>query len=289
MTSHAHAAGPFSDLIVFGGPLEDVGNLASIAGPLPAPFFQNRLTNGPVAVDILAARLGLTVKPSLHLVGPVQGNNFASAEGHAAGNQPQDLAGQVDAYFTTTGGRADPNALYYVIIGGNDVIQATYDEANAEQIVAAAVQAKEIAIRRLVTSGARTILVPNFINIGITPRIRLAGLAERGAMVSAYHNELMKEMLDRVERELDFALIRDDFAHLTESILNSSEILRFTNTTEPCLAVLPLGQCDLNRFVFINDIFPTARVHELWANQLTFAIMEHNFAKKKKKHKRGRS
>jgi cholinesterase len=165
---------PFSDLITFGGPLEDLGNFASVNGDLPPPFFKNRFSNGPLAVEILATRFGLKVEPSLHRIGPARGNNFSSVDAFASGDEPQDLAGQLDAYLTPRGNKADPHALYYIIIGGNEVIQATYEpnDATAIQIVTRAVLAKEEAIHRLVDAGAKTILVPNFIDIGITPQIR---------------------------------------------------------------------------------------------------------------------
>jgi cholinesterase len=266
---------PFSNIFVFGGPLEDVGNYASVFGDLPPLFFNNRFSNGPLAVEILAARLGLRVTPSLHRIGPAQGNNFSSVDAFASGNETKDLAGQLDAYFAAHGNRADPRALYYIIIGGNEVIEATLepDDAISRQIIANAVLAKEAAIRRLVAAGAKTILNPNFINIGITPQIRLAGLSERGARMSRLHNRLFDRMLDRVEQELDFMLIRHDFHQFVNSSLNSAAILRLTNTTDSCLALLPSGQCDFEHFVFFNELFPTAKVHDLWGNALTFSII----------------
>jgi phospholipase/lecithinase/hemolysin len=260
------SAEPFSQIWVFGGPLEDTGNFASVFGDLPAPFFHNRFSNGPLAVEILAAQLGLTLKPSLHRIGPAQGNNFSSADGLASGPDSKDLHGQIDAYFAMTGNKADPKALYYMIIGGNEVIAATFEpnDAKSVQIVKGAVDAKERAIHRLVAAGAKTMLVPNFIDISITPQIRAAGLARRGNKVSALHNRLMARMLDRVERQLDFHLIRDDFHVFANDVLDSADILRFTNTTDSCLAALATGTCDFDHFIFFNDLFPTHRVHDLW-------------------------
>ena len=275
---HASAEGPFSNIIVFGGPLEDMGNFSSVHGPLPAPFVGNRFTNGTLAVEILAQRLGLTLKPSMHRVGPVKGNNFASADGEAFGDRPQDLGGQMNAYFATTGNRCDPQAFYYLIIGGNDVIKGTKDRANAEKIITAAVQAKEAAIRRLVNAGAKTILVANFINLGITPQIRLAGLSQAGTEVSELHNKLMEEMLDKVEKDANVVLIRDDFGGLANEIYKAAPMLGFTNTTDSCMSLLPDGKCDPDHFLFINDLFPTRKFHEMWGNQLILEVLKRNFA-----------
>jgi phospholipase/lecithinase/hemolysin len=262
--------GPFSQLVVFGGPLEDIGNLASVVGDLPPPFFHNRFCNGPLAVETLARHLGSPLTPSLHRVGPARGNDFSSVDGTASGPNPQDLHGQIDAYFAMTDGHADPRALYYIIIGGLEVIAAaeTPDDDAARAIIRGAVDAKERAIERLHAKGARTFLVPNFVEIGFSPQLRQAGLSERGDQMSQFHNRLMDRMLDRVDRRPGIRIIKHDWAHWVKEISNGAARLRFTNTTDSCLAKLPTGECDFDHFLFFNELFPTARVHELWGAAL---------------------
>ncbi len=62
--SWAQADTTFSRLYVFGDSLSDTGNLASVKGDFPFPYSMTRVSNGLVGVDILAARLDLTVEPS---------------------------------------------------------------------------------------------------------------------------------------------------------------------------------------------------------------------------------
>jgi len=276
MLSNVAAAAPFSQLWVFGGPLEDMGNYASVFGDLPEPFYQNRFSNGPLAIETLAAQLGFTMTPSLHRVGPAQGNNFSSADGLASGTEPQDLHGQIDAYFAMTGDRADSRALYYLIIGGNEVIRATFetDDAAARALIKAAVDAKERAIKRLADKGAKTFLVANFVEIGFAPLIREAGLSARGDQMAQLHNAMMERMLDSLERRRNnIQLIRHDWAGWVKDVVKSADRLRFTNTTESCLAKLPLGQCDFDHFIFFNETFPSGRVHQLWGYTLVDEVV----------------
>jgi cholinesterase len=265
----------FSNLYVFGGPLEDNGNYASVHGDLPAPFYKNRFTNGLDAIDYLAAYLGFRLSPSLHRVGPVKGNNFASADALANGPESKDLQGQIAAFLDSKQGRADPDALYYVIIGGNDIINATYEPDNdkAKEIIHGAIEAKRVAIEKFVEAGAKTIFFDNFTNIGLTPQIRQAGLSERGDWISRYHNEQLRKMFNRVEDKYGskLHLIRFDFYQFTaHDLIASAAPLGFTNTTDACLSS---PSCDLNHFVFINDLFLTARVHKIWGNLLTTTLM----------------
>jgi cholinesterase len=268
----------FSAIWIFGGPLEDVGNFASVKGNLPPPFYNNRFSNGPLAVEVLAKELGFTVTPSLHRVGPPQGNSFASADALAAGGETQDLHGQVDAYFTLSGNTADPNALYYMIIGGNEVIRAVYEPDDLAMVTLEnAVKSKERAIERLVAAGARTLFVDNFFDIGAAPLFLEYDLSWRATKMARIHNQLMEQMLDRTEKRLGYSLIRFDVFQFTRDVVSGAGALRITDTTHSCLALLPIGQCDFDSFVFFNEIFPSGRAHRLWGNALVGAVMRHEF------------
>src|SRR5687767_12908378 len=83
--SVAAAAESFSQLVAFSGSLSDTGNYASINGDFPAPYYQNRTTNGPAAIDILAAKFNLSSAASLHLIGQQGGTNYATLHASAAG------------------------------------------------------------------------------------------------------------------------------------------------------------------------------------------------------------
>lgn len=45
----------YSELIVLGDSLSDSGNLASLTIDFPWPYYENRVSNGALAVDVLAA------------------------------------------------------------------------------------------------------------------------------------------------------------------------------------------------------------------------------------------
>ena len=209
-------------LFVFGDSLSDTGNLAAfrdINVPFLPPFFPgpqpigtvglcnpvdifilgnlcddiyfeaSRVSNGPVAVEILAERLGHDpLRPSLFFLPsalrPFSGTNYAVAGAEAGGSGPGDLEAQVKGFLVDQGYEAPPDALYVVIIGGNDVIEAV--EAAAEllagadldaderpgAIIDAAVDAIGKSINRLIKKGARKILVANAPNIGALPAAR---------------------------------------------------------------------------------------------------------------------
>ncbi len=268
-------AQPFSQLVIFSGSLTDTGNFASINGDFPPPFFENRTTNGPNIVDVLAERLGLSAEPSLHLTGPEQGTNYAALGALAGGDGELDLRAQVEAYLGPRGGKADPDAFFFVFNGGNDVIAATFEPDNrvAYDMVRAAVDGHEDVLRTLVGAGAETIMVGNFVNFGATPITRDAGLSERGTALSQRFNRLLERRLRFLQRDLDINFLTFDFWQFGQDILANAEKLGFSNQTDSCLALLETGECDFDQFIFFNETFPSAKLHELLGTQAYFDIM----------------
>ncbi len=288
----ASFARPFSELIIFSGSLSDVGNYASVHGNFPPPFFNNRTTNGPNLDDVFAANLGFPNNPSLHLIGPAVGNNFAVFQALAGGHGPEDLPAELDAYLNPHGGVADPDALFFIFIGGTEVINAvlTPDDAVASQILTDSVNGIETAFRRLVHAGAKRLLIPNFTDLGPLPFARKFASPERATRISLEFERKFQTMLNRTERDLkrdfDFELIRWDFFEFAAGILRHADELGFTNTTDSCLDLLAAGQCDFDKFIFFNDFFPTAKVHKLIGNSLTQMIIERDKARCRKEGKK---
>ena len=141
----ANAPKPPSELIIISGSLSDVGNYYSLHGDFGYPFAPNRSTNGPNLDDYFAETMNFENKPSMHLVGPVKGNNFAVFQSLARGNGPEDLPAQITAYLNSRGGHAEADALHLFLISGSDVIDALLQPSDtvATQIIDATVRARK--------------------------------------------------------------------------------------------------------------------------------------------------
>jgi cholinesterase len=274
--------GSFSQLVIFSGSLSDTGNCASIncqAFPSP-PFFNNRSTNGPDEVDVMASLLQLSSAPSLYLVGPEQGTNYAVFGALASANRNIDLPAQVSAYLNARSGIADPNALYFIFIGGNDVLESVFEADDAaENTLRDAALGIEQAVRTLVAAGGKTFYVGNFIDIGIAPAFQAAGLGPLATRRSVQFNRFLDQAMAGTERSLGIRILKFDFFEFGKKYVGSAAELGFTNTTDACYSG-PVGNtytkradCDVNRFLFLTDQFPTARIHQLLGNQIVESLV----------------
>jgi phospholipase/lecithinase/hemolysin len=156
-----------TNLYVFGDSLVDAGNVSvSTGGAIPSPaqgYFQGRFTNGLNYVDYLEQRFsGTNTAPSL-----LGGRNFAfggaRAIGSAYGGVPvPGLPQQLGLYFAGTGGVADPNGLYVINFGGNDLFGIGSGDIGAltpTQAVNLLIGNTVSAVQTLSAAGAGKILV----------------------------------------------------------------------------------------------------------------------------------
>ncbi|HUI94427.1 MAG TPA: autotransporter domain-containing protein [Xanthobacteraceae bacterium] len=127
---------------------------------------------GPMNAQVLASAFGLTAIP----VGEPGGTNYAAggASNIAYGNYTTlapNTVSQVTSYLAGNGGAANPNALYMISSGGNDINQAICPGGvcapNATQLAQASAADLAGAIAQLHAAGGRYFVVA--INYGAAP------------------------------------------------------------------------------------------------------------------------
>ncbi len=280
----------FSSIYVFGDSLSDNGTAADFANvDFPSPYSSipaqdiNRVSNGPVAVEVLADRLGLPLNPSLFATSvPAAGTNYAVAGARAGRTNLGDLASQLAAFQANHPGPGGvpTDALYVLFIGGNDVISISdeLDDAVAASTINAATQAVETTLNALIDDGAQSILVPNLIDIGLTP-----GAAANRALAtqrSVEYNTALAAALASVESTQGINLFEYDLFDFGQRLVADPSSFGLTNITDACTTGLPfpffINSCSatvINQYAFIDDIHPTANVHNALGNELFSTVI----------------
>ena len=282
----------------------DNGNLAAALGtnfPDP-PSYHDSFTNGPVSVQLLAQSLGLSLNPSLWVTSPAipAGTNYAVAGATSSPTASHwtpaiSLPAQVGAFSFYSGGAADQNALYVIMIGGNDVRDAALYQtgSDATDAITTGVQTEVHEIKVLAGEGAKDFLVVNVPNVGIIPEFAQDNpedAANATAYSISYDSQLSAGLeglgLPTGDRLTDFNL----FA-LNTNILDNASSYGFTNTTDRCFVATPfsaatiatpadptagcgLDGANIASYVYWDDIHPTAKVQALWAEGFRATIPE---------------
>jgi phospholipase/lecithinase/hemolysin len=267
----------YAGLVIFGDSLSDTCNLSSATVNLPFPFFENRISNGPVLVDYLAAELGLRALSSRHTISDQGGDNFSISGGNILGSDTEDLGSQVSAFLARENGQATPSKLYFVMMGGNDLrdirgIRSTNDAAAKISLVA---QKLELELTRLYDSGARTFLIANVGDVGMLPETlaRRSGdqnITQRAREYVQAYNRQLEAVMQRLQYKPGVALSKFDLFAELDQILSNASALGFTQTQVGCFTLSQLSfhpDCifgtRFDRFVFFDSIHPSATTNRI--------------------------
>ncbi len=238
----------YSEMVVFGDSLSDVGNvhIASTAQGLipdpPPPYFDGRLSNGPIWVDRLAEWLGVA-SPSPSLTG---GTTYAYA-GAKTGMSPrnrtllvtrevlpiQNTGSQIASYLGANPAGFRDDQLVVLWGGANDLVD-TRTVADVQRVV----DNLEAELTALNANGAKDVLVPNQIDQADAPIFnRVPGVAARMGELNRLFNTQLDTMLDGLEGDpdLNIRIHRFDAFSLVKDVIGNPAEFGLSNVTDAAL------------------------------------------------------
>ena len=261
LASAAHA-NVYSNVIVFGDSLSDGG------------IYGSRFTTNPglTAAEYFAQDMGYTLTTST-----TGGTNYAQGGANVATSSSLTPAGfaqrpvstQITEYLTKTGGVADPNAIYVIQGGANDIFQAT---GSASIIAAGSAFVGQVIA--LSSAGAKYIVVPNLPNLGATPAF--AGSSAATAVTLGY-NQVLKTGIETYGLDV---IALDNYSLLNEIVANPTAY-GFTNATGvacttassiTCSPATLVNPTAASTYVFADGVHPTTAAQKINAQYMTSVI-----------------
>ena len=244
-------ADTFSSVIVYGDSLSDNGNLyAAIHYPPSPPYYMGRFSNGPVAVEQLAATLGVPLYDfafggaTSGIGNYVDGGTQTSFGAYGLPGMQVELA--ISAPLLAS--PLVPSSLFVVWGGTNDFLTGgspLVAAANIDGIVAT-----------LEADGATHILVPGAPDLGLTPDFYGDPVA------TEYAEEFNAALLAGLPPGATYV---NTFA-LLHKIVSDPGAYGITNTTTPCLPSLVSTPClDPSDYLFWDGFHPTTTVDSVVA------------------------
>ncbi|HBK06655.1 MAG TPA: hypothetical protein DDZ81_12430 [Acetobacteraceae bacterium] len=276
--------GGFSALYAFGDSLSDAGNIAYLTRGLEpaAPYNGGRFTSGDVWVQDLARDLGLPpVKNSLQ-----RGTDYAYGGAETGANPqhtalPTDLPSQLLQFEFNTP-LPNPNALYTVWAGANDILGLADSNLTPAQQQAGAQQAanNEVSmIKGLISHGAKNLVVLGVPDLSKTPSGLAAPntAATKAALAQDFNADLgagLREIMAAGTAKIDYI---DTFGLLDAVIANPAPF-GFTDVTQPLWTgnytdpnsggLRAVGTAQAG-YLFFDGLHPTAQTHFLLAASVT--------------------
>ena len=199
------------------------------------------------------------------------GTNYAIAGARtgAVGSPPGVLA--------QIGGLGDPNALYVVVAGGNDMRDArsafktnsAVDAAGREAAAEAAVGSLVASIGLLASHGAKHVLISNLPDLGGSPEAALLGLQYASTDATNRFNALMPTLLGAGAGAgfgLDMSFL--DMAGLLQNVIadattNGGATYGITDISSPCAGFAFSTGPACSSSLFSDVLHPSAAAHRL--------------------------
>ena len=274
--SHANA---YDSVTFFGDSLTDGGYFSPLTQGAFGLEESGQFTTNPdnTWATSFAEQLGTTAVANTY-DGSQTGNNYAIGGARAGvdvtafGIPVASANSQVNNYIDNN--QVDPNGLYVVWAGANDLLAAAEDPANAQATILGAVASQAETINTLKDNGANYILVPNIPDIGLTPRAIDQGPVAQAQSTGAtsLYNQFMLSGVAATGANI----IPLDMFSLTQEIIASPAQYGFTNVTDEACgdnnSSLTCGrntlvETDANEtYFFADSIHPTGATHQLIAD-----------------------
>jgi phospholipase/lecithinase/hemolysin len=264
-------------IYAFGDSLTDTGNITSSSFgivPLSPPYAPGRFSNGPLWIDRVAEAYGTQVTPSL-----AGGNDYAFGGATTGGTVPPGVTFQTLDFLARQGTRgADPEALYIVYGGGNDVRNELTSTLAPETLAAAATENVRQAVTNLALAGAEYIMVPNLSDLALTPESIAGGpeMMNRATTLSAAFNTALTGVLAGLEAAYPIDLIPLDVRSLFNSVVGNPAQYGLTNVDTPCFtgAVDRPGTVCTNpdEYFFWDSVHPTTVAHRIFGDYALAAL-----------------
>lgn len=286
----AQSSNTYSQTVFFGDSLTDSGHfrpaLVQLAGPQAAVLGRFTTNPGLVWAEYLADYYGTNATSDN------QGGTDYAVGGARVGTDSTvtlapgftlpvpSVASQVNSYLAANGGKADPNALFTVWAGANDLFTIT-DPSTAPAVIGSGVAAEVGVIGTLNAAGARYILVPTVPDLGLTPAFAATGRGAAGTQLATGYNQALFGNLSAA----GLRVIPMDTFHLLQEIAASPSTYGISNVTgtacQPqisaqsltCNPATYVGPDAANTYLFADGVHPSSAAHALLA-QYAISILE---------------
>jgi phospholipase/lecithinase/hemolysin len=293
------AAQRYSQIVVFGDSLSDSGNAFALIGSTStppdyslspslvpsAPYARggHHFQDGATWVEQLARPLGLagSVRPAFQGSNP-HATNFAVGAARAREDgRNVNLPTQVQVFLQQSGGIVPSDGVYVIALGGNDVrdaLAAFLGGQDGGAILLEALTSIADSIAALHAAGARTFLVWNVPDVGLTPAVRMFGpaVAQFASVISQTFNLQLATVLGSVAVGLPgIAIVPFDAFGLITDIVANPSAYGMTNVSSACLTpdVPPFACRRPDEFLFWDGVHPTKATHAIIAARVAVLLM----------------
>ena len=291
---------PYDGIVVFGTSLSDPGNAFALLGVTntppdylvdsllvpSAPYARGgqHFSNGATWIEQFARSRGLagSVRPAFADL-EINSTNYAVGAARAREDGVNlNLGTQLGRFLQQTGGVADPESLYVVEMGVNDIRDALVvfsGGGDGAPVLQAANAAIAGAVQTLYAAGARKFLIWRVPDAGATPAVRTLdslhpGTAQLATGLTLAFNGGLDGVVTQLSALPGIEIARLDAFALINALVADPSAFGLTNVTTACItpSVAPFTCANPDEYLFWDGIHPSKAVHAIVAQATAAAL-----------------
>ena len=254
-------AATFSQIVVYGDSLSDVGRFYTASGGTfpPPPYSNGKFSNGPVWVEYLATSLGIPNDPTTNFA---VGN--AKTDSHPQAPAPGFIG--IKEQIDNDQSPVKSNNLYVIWGGANDYLEPVNPANPANPSVIVGNLTAQIGT--LIGRGAKNILVPNLPNLGQLPSTLASPASGLLNNATQLHNLSLEASIRNLNLSLNDPTVKVNLLDVN-FLFNTASSVGFTNVTDKCITSLG---CTPDTYLFWDEVHPTTAGHRL-IGDLAFSVV----------------
>ncbi len=262
------AQAAFTNLYIFGDAVSTTTNNTTLY-PSPTNFFGQRYSNGRVWVEVLAQQQGLGANSITNANWSYSSNDWSYD-----GDYSSELVANVSHFTAPTNAT---NALFIVWVNDADFV---YDVINYGTNITSWTNAMNqsitnhfVAITNLYAKGARTLIMPNAVDLGEVPAYQNYAAAKNGFIrqrVIAFNTVFTTTLMNQIKTNCpSITIYVPDFFSLLDNIVTNAAAYGLTNAGNDVLDSSLTNQSMTGpgtNYIWWDNQDPTAKVHAIMAD-----------------------
>jgi phospholipase/lecithinase/hemolysin len=265
-------AATFNQIYAFGDSLTDNGNLFAASGDTfpPYPYYEGRISNGPVWVEYLAKDWGIKLNDFAYAGATTGTQNVVNQQYPQIQLPPLPGLSQEVQSFVGNNPFADSQALYIIWAGTNDYLGGGITNPSVP------VTNLLNSVTSLASVGAKNFLIVNLPNLGSIPATQGTANSENLNLLTGLYNSALSQTFNLFSQQkpnLDIQIF--DVNSFFNEVTNNKQEFGLTNVTDACLNITAQTICsNPNQYLFWDSIHPTTYADSLIAKEVEKEIPE---------------
>jgi len=265
-------AATFDQIYAFGDSLTDNGNLFAASDDTfpPYPYYDGRISNGPVWVEYLAKDWGVKLNDFAYAGATTGTQNVVNQQYPQVKLPPLPGLSQEVQSFVGTNPSTDSQALYIIWAGTNDYLSGGITNPSLP------VTNLLNSVISLASVGAKNFLIVNLPNLGSIPATQGTANSANLNLLTGLHNSVLSQTFNLFSQKnpnLDVRIF--DVNSFFNEVINNKQEFGLTNVTDACLNITAQTICsNPNQYLFWDSIHPTTYADSLIAEEVEKEIPE---------------